>query len=119
MENSFLISIVNNTNEPQFINLFSGNLQAGVTITAGKYDYQELQLIARTRGFKGNNITSNFESSLALEFVQNGKTSRAVLNGRYEQDQIVMDGFDNYLQFTCPPQKQFYLRLLSFPDVSL
>ena len=67
----------------------------------------------------GNSLTSNFETSLELEFVQNGKITYAVLNGRHEQDQIVMDGFDNYIQFTCPQQKQFYIRLLSLPDVSL
>ena len=118
MENSFLISIVNNTNEPQLINLFSGSLKAGVIVTTGNFNYQALQLIARNKGFRGNSLTTNFDTSLELEFVHNGKSTHAVLNKRYEQAEILMDGLSNYILFTCPPQKKFYIRLLTLPYVS-
>jgi hypothetical protein len=111
MQNPFLISIENNTDEPQLINLFSGSLEKGVTITTGNYSYQALQLLARTKGFMGNSLTTNFETSLELEFFHNGKITHAHLNGRYEQAQILIDGSNNYLQFTCPPKKKFNLRL--------
>ena len=119
MENSFLISIENNTNEPQLINLFSDSLAAGVIVTTSDYNYQKLQQIARTKGFKGNSLTANFEENLELEFVHNGKITHAVLNGRYEQDLILMDGLNNYIQFKCPPQKKFYLRMLTLSDVKV
>jgi hypothetical protein len=118
MESSFFVSIENNTNEPQLINLFSGSLEAGVIVTTGNYNYQALQLIARNKGFRGNSLTTNFDTSLKLEFVHDGKTTHAVLNGRYEQAEILMDGLSNYIQFTCPPEKKFYIRLLTLPDVS-
>lgn len=118
MESSFLVSIENNTNQPQLINLFSGSLEAGVIVTTGNYDYHALQLISRNKGFRGNSLTTNFDTSLELEFVQNGKTTHAVLNGRYEQTAIELDGLNNYIQFTCPPQKKFYIRLLTLFDVS-
>jgi len=117
MENSFFISIENNTNEPQLINLFSGSLKEGVTITTRDYSYQALQLIAKTKGFRGNSITTNFETNLQLELFHNGKITHANLNGRYEHEQIVIDGFNNYLQFTCPPQKKLNLRLSSIPKL--
>lgn len=117
MDNSFIISIDNANTEPQVINLFSGSLVPGVTLTTGDYDYQALQLMARTKAFKGNCITTNYEESLELEIVQEGKTWDTALNGRYEQEPIVLDGFNNYIQLTCPPQKKFYIRLLTLPDV--
>jgi hypothetical protein len=83
MENPFFISIENNSDETQLINLFSGSLEEGVTIINGDYSYQALQLIAKTKGFRGNSVTTNFETSLELEFFINGKITHANLNGRY------------------------------------
>ena len=112
MKNSFLISIENHTDEPKLINLFSGTLESGVTVTSENYFYQSLQLIARTKGFKGNSLTTNLETTIELDFFHNGKIIHANLNGRYEQEQILIDGFNNYLKFTCPPQKMFNISLL-------
>lgn len=53
MENPFFISLENNTDETKLINLFSGSLEEGVTIINGDYSYQALQLIAKTKGLRG------------------------------------------------------------------
>ena len=58
MESSFFVSIGNNTNEPQLINLFSGSLEAGVIVTTGNYNYHALKLVARNKGFRGNTENS-------------------------------------------------------------
>lgn len=113
MERGFIVDITNSTNEAQEVKLFAGFLPKGVLVnTIDKaYNFDALQMIARQNGFVGNSITTGFEEGLQIEIVNNDKTQKVMLHGRYELSEISINGTDEFVLVTCPPNSNFYIRL--------
>ena len=117
MERGFIVEITNSTSQAQEVKLFAGSLPQGVLVnTIDKaYNFDALQMMARQNGFIGNSITTGFEGGLQIEIVSNDKTQKVMLNGRYEALEISINGTDEFILVTCPPNSNFYIRLGTLP----
>ncbi len=113
MQQGFIVEIVNSTSEAQEVKLFAGSLPQGVLVnTMDKaYNFDALQMSARQNGFIGDSITTGFEPGLQMEIVSKDKTQKITLNGRYETPEIRINGTDEFVLVTCPPNANFYIRL--------
>jgi hypothetical protein len=113
MERGFIVDITNSTSEAQEVKLFAGSLPEGVLVnTMDKaYSFDALQMIARQNGFIGDSITTGFEGELQIEIVSNVTVKKVILNGRYESPEIKVNGTDEFVLVTCPPNSNFYIRL--------
>jgi hypothetical protein len=117
MERGFIVDITNSSSEAQGVKLFAGSLPKGVLVnTMDKaYNFDALQTMARQNGFVGNSITTGFEGGLQIEIVSNDKIEKVMLNGRYEAPEIRINGTDEFVLVTCPPNSNFYIRLCMLP----
>ncbi len=113
MERGFIVEVFNDTSEAQEVKLFAGSLPQGVLVnTMDKaYNFDALQMIAQQNGFIGNSITTGFEGELQIEIVCNDKIEKVILNGRYEAPEIKVNGTDEFILVTCPPNSNFCIRL--------
>jgi hypothetical protein len=117
MEHGFIVDITNSTSEVQEVKLFAGSLPKGVLVSSMDkiYNFDALQLMAQKNGFVGNSITTGFEEGLQIEIVSKGNTQKVILNGRYESSEIRINGADEFVLVTCPPNSNFYIRLGMLP----
>ncbi len=117
MERGFIVKITNSTNEAQEVKLFAGSLPQGVLVNSmdKAYNFDALQMMARQNGFIGDSITTGFEEGLQIEIVSNDKVEKVILNGRYESPEIIVNGTDEFVLVTCPPNSNFYIRLSMLP----
>jgi hypothetical protein len=113
MERGFIVDITNSTSQAQEVKLFAGFLPKGVLVTAidKTYNFDALQMIARQNGFIGDSITTGFDGGLQIEIVNNVTVKKVMLNGRYESPAIRINGTDEFVLVTCPPNSNFYIRL--------
>ena len=117
MEHGFIVDITNSTNEAQEVKLFAGSLAEGVLVNTmdNAYNFDVLQLMAQKNAFIGNSITTGFEDGLQMEIVSKDKTQKIILNGRFESPEIRINGSDEFVLVTCPPNSNFYIRLGMLP----
>lgn len=117
MGNGFIVEISNETNTIQEVKLFSGNLPNGIIVETmnHKYDCIQLQIAAQVNPFIGNTLTTNSDEAIQIELNQNKVSEKILLKEKYEGSDIVIDGDDNYIKITCPPNAKFYIRLNSLP----
>jgi len=115
MENGFIVKIMNTTASLQELKLFSGELPEGMLIETldNTYDFDSLQMAAQVKPFHGNSLTTNTDEALKICIVNMGKEEIIILNGRYEGPGIIADGNNNFIKVHCPPNVNFYIRLLS------
>ncbi len=113
MERGFIVEVFNDTSEAQEVKLFAGSLPQGVLVnTIDKAcNFDALQTMAQQSAFVGNSITTGFEGELQIEIVCNDKIEKVILNGRYEAPEIKVNGTDQFVLVTCPPNSNFYIRL--------
>jgi hypothetical protein len=115
MKIGFLIKITNSTSETQTVNLFTVLPPNGVEVRSldWVFDFESLQKIATAKGFIGNSITSDFNGPLNVTIVK-GQTSEEIeFTGRYEKEEIEVDGQKNSLFVICPPNSSFTFRLFT------
>ncbi len=117
MERGFIVEVFNSTSQAQEVKLFAGSLPQGVLVTTidNAYSFDALQMMARQNGFVGNSITTGFEGGLQIEIVNNDNVEKVILNGRYESPEIKVNGTDEFVMVTCPPNSNFYIRLGMLP----
>jgi len=117
MERGFIVDITNVTSQVQEVKLFADSIPEGVLLnTMDKaHNFDALQKIAQKNTFVGNSITTGFEEGLHIEIVSKDKIEKVILNGRYESPQIRINGTDEFVLVTCPPNSSFYLRLNTLP----
>ena len=117
MERGFIVEITNSSSQAQEVKLFARYLPKGVLVnTMDKiYNFEALQTMARQNGFIGDSITTGFEEGLQIEIVNNDKTQKVMLHGRYESSEISINGTDQFVLVTCPPNSNFYIRLSMLP----
>jgi hypothetical protein len=117
MERGFIVDITNSSSQAQEVKLFAGSLPQGVFVNSmdNAYNFDTLQMIARQNGFVGNSITTGFDGGLQIEIVSNDKIEKVMLNGRYESSEIRVNGTDEFVLVTCPPNSNFYIRLSMLP----
>ena len=113
MERGFIVEITNSTNQAQEVKLFAASLPEGVLVnTMDKaYNFDALQQMAQKNAFVGNSITTGFEDGLQMEIVCNDTVKKVMLHGRYEALDIRINGTDQFVLVTCPPNSNFYIRL--------
>lgn len=113
MERGFIVDITNGTSQAQEVKLFAGSLPQGVLVNSmdKAYNFDALQMIARQNGFIGDSITTGFEGELQIEIVSNFAVKKVILKGRYESSEIRINGVDEFVLVTCPPNSNFYIRL--------
>ncbi len=120
MGNGFIVEISNSTNAVQEVNLFSGTLPDGVVVESMNYQYDFIQLkkAAQVNPFIGNTLTTQSHEAIQIEINQNKISEKILLKERYEGSNIIIEGQDNYIKITCPPNAKFYIRLNSItPEV--
>jgi hypothetical protein len=117
MERGFIVEITNSTSQAQEVKLFAGYLPKGVFVnTIDKaYNFDALQTMAQQSAFIGNSITTGFVGGLQIEIVSNVTVEKIILNGRYEAPEIKVNGTDQFVLVTCPPNSNFYIRLCMLP----
>jgi hypothetical protein len=117
MERGFIVDITNSTSEAQEVKLFAGFLPKGILVnTIDKaYNFDALQMMAQNNAFVGNSITTGFGEGLQIEIVSNFAVKKVILNGRYESPEIKVNGTDQFVLVTCPPNSNFYIRLSMLP----
>ena len=113
MEHGFIVDITNSSSQVQEVKLFTGSLPEGLLVnTMDKaYNFDALQIMAQQSAFVGNSITTCFEAGLQIEIVSKDKTQKIILHGRYESPEIRVNGTDEFVLVTCPPNSNFYIRL--------
>jgi hypothetical protein len=113
MQQGFIVEIVNSTSQAQEVKLFAGSLPNGVLVTTmdKAYNFDMLQMIARQNGFIGDSITTGFEDGLQMEILNSVAVKKVILHGRYESPEIRINGTDEFVLVTCPPNANFYIRL--------
>ena len=113
MERGFIVDITNSTSEAHEVKLFAGSLPEGVLVnTMDKaYNFDALIMMAQKSAFVGNSITTGFEAGLQIEIVNNFAVKKVMLHGRYESPEIRINGTDEFVLVTCPPNSNFYIRL--------
>jgi len=113
MGRGFIVDITNSSSQAQEVKLFAGSLPQGVLVTTmdDAYNFDALQQLAQKNAFIGNSITTGFEPGLQIEIVSKDKTQKITLNGRYESAEITINGADEFVLVTCPPNANFYIRL--------
>jgi hypothetical protein len=113
MQHGFIVEIVNSTSEAQEVKLFAGSLPEGVSVTTmdKAYNSDALQQMAQKNAFVGNSITTGFEPGLQIEIVNSVAVKKVILHGRYESPEIRINGTDEFVLVTCPPNANFYIRL--------
>jgi hypothetical protein len=118
MGNGFIVNIINENDVFQEIKLFSSELPKGVIVqTLDKsYDFDSLKISVSNKSFKGNSLTTNIDATLKICVVNMGTELDILLNGRYEGSEIVIDENNNFIKVYCPPNSNFYLRLLSITE---
>ncbi len=118
MGNGFIVNIKNENDVLQEIKLFSSELPKGLVVqTLDKaYDFDSLKIYVKEKSFNGNSLTTNFDETLKICIVNMGKELDILLNGRYEGPEILIDGNNNFIKVYCPPNSNFYIRLLAIPD---
>jgi hypothetical protein len=116
MQHGFIVEIVNSTSEAQEVKLFAGSLPEGVSVTTmdKAYNFDMLQMIARQNGFIGDSITTGFEDGLQMEILNSVAVKKVILHGRYESPEIRINGTDEFILVTSPPNANFYIRLGMF-----
>jgi hypothetical protein len=117
MERGFIVDITNSTSEVQEVELFAASLPKGVLVNTmdNAYNFEALQTMAQKNGFVGNSITTGFEGELQIEIVNNVTVKKVMLHGRYESPEISINGTDQFVLVTCPPNSNFYIRLGMLP----
>lgn len=117
MGNGFIVELSNSNNAVQEVNLFSGIMPDGVVVESmnHQYDFIQLQIAAQVNPFIGNTLTTNSDEAIQIYINQNKVSEKILLKERYEGSDIVIDGDDNYIKITCPPNAKFYIRLNSLP----
>jgi hypothetical protein len=118
MGNGFIVNIINETDIFKEIKLFSSELPKGIVVqTLDKgYNFESLKISVKEKSFKGNSITTNIEELLKICIVNMDKELEILLNGRYEGSEIIIDGNNNFIKVYCPPNSNFYIRLLSIAN---
>jgi hypothetical protein len=118
MGNGFIVNIKNENDIFQEIKLFSSELPEGIVVqTIDKlYDFDSLKMSVKEKSCKGNSITTNYDETLKICIVNMGKELDILLNGRYEGPEILIDGNNNFIKVYCPPNSNFYIRLLAIQD---
>jgi hypothetical protein len=113
MERGFIVDITNSSSQAQEVKLFAGFLPQGVFVNTmdNAYNFDTLQTMAQQNGFIGNSITTGFEGELQIENVSNATVKKVILKGRYEAPEISINGTDQFVVVTCPPNSNFYIRL--------
>jgi len=113
MERGFIVDITNSTSQAEEVKLFVGSLAQGVLVNSmdKAYNFDALQNMAQQNGFIGDSITTGFEGGLQIEIVNNDKIDKITLKGRYESSEIKVNGTDQFVLVTCPPNSNFYIRL--------
>lgn len=117
MEQGFIIEITNSSSQFQEVKLFAGPLPKGVFVNTmdNAYNFDALQMMAQKNTFIGNSITSGFAEGLQIEIANNNKIEKVILYGRYESPEIRINGTDEFVLVTCPPNSNFYIRLALLP----
>ncbi len=118
MGNGFIVTIENNTNTIQEIKLFSGILPEGVIVSTmdKAYNFDALKIMAQNKVFISNSITTGLDEGVQVEIVNNKQIEKVILNGRYERSEIRINGKDEFISITCPPNSKFYIRLNTLPS---
>jgi hypothetical protein len=113
MERGFIVDLTNSTSQAQEVKLFAGSLPQGVLVNSmdKAYNFDALQTMAQQSAFVGNSITTGFDGGLQIEIVSNDKVENVILKGRYEASEIRINGTDQFVLVTCPPNSNFYIRL--------
>jgi adenine-specific DNA methylase len=75
------------------------------------YNFDALETMAQQNGFIGNSITTGFDGGLKIEIVSKDKIEKVNLNCRHQALEIRINGTDEYILVTCPPNSNFYIRL--------
>jgi len=117
MERGFIVDITNSSSQAQEVKLFAGSLPKEVLVTTidKVYNFDALQLMAQKNAFIGNSITTGFEAGLQIEIASNVAVKKVILKGRYEAPEIKVNGADEFVLVTCPPNSNFYIRLSMLP----
>ncbi len=120
MENGFIVEVSNNNSTVQEVKLFSSILSYGILVNpiVNHFDFEGLKMAAQANPFIGNTLTTDSEYPLQIEIIQNIVSQNIILKERYEGSNIVIDGKDNYIKISCPPNTKFYIRLNTLPTES-
>jgi hypothetical protein len=118
MGNGFIVNIINENDFFQEIKLFSSELPTGIVVQTldQTYNFDSLKILFNKNSCKGNSLTTNFDETLRICIVNMGKELDILLNRRYEGPELVIDGNNNFIKVYCPPNSNFYIRLLSISD---
>jgi hypothetical protein len=120
VENGFIVEVSNNNSTVQEVKLFSSILSYGILVNpiVNHFDFEGLKMAAQANPFIGNTLTTDSEYPLQIEIIQNIVSQNIILKERYEGSNIVIDGKDNYIKISCPPNTKFYIRLNTLPTES-
>ena len=115
MINGFTIDIINDSTKEVIIPLFNDtSLPEAVSVKAfnAVYDYEALLTMAKTKGFAGSGIYTNYPGTLCVTYKMNNNEEQIHINKMLTDKPITINGTSNYLTVTVPANERIIFQLL-------
>jgi hypothetical protein len=115
MINGFIIEIINSDESDKEITLFTDQgLTESIEIRGvnSDYEYANLSLMAKTKGFVGCGISTNYENELQVRYINGLEEETISIDSILTNKRINLNGTSNYLILTAPASSTFVFQLL-------
>jgi hypothetical protein len=115
MINGFLVEITNHSTSAQAVALFrDGGLPEGVTLTTlnKKYDYKALLDMAVSERFMGSGFQTDEKGIREIVLCRGNERTHLPLKIILTDEEMVIDGGENYLRIIVPAEKVVLFQLL-------
>jgi hypothetical protein len=115
MINGFSIEIINDSTNEVIIPLFNdAGLTEAVRVKAfnADYDYEALFTMAKTKGFAGNGLHTDYKGILRVTYKMNNDEEQFHIKRMLTDKPITINGFSNYLTVTVPANECIIFQLL-------
>ena len=115
MINGFIIEIVNTGESEEAITLFRDRgipKSIQIRVVNADYDYASLLAMAKTKGFVGSGISTNFKGELQVMYNKGHQAEHLLVGSILADKQINLDGNTSYLSLTVPASGAFIFQLV-------
>lgn len=115
MINGFIIEIVNTGESEEAITLFTDKelpKSIQIRVVNADYDYASLLAMAKTKGFVGSGISTNFKGKLEIIYKNGSQVENLLVESTLTYEKISLNGSTSFLSLSVPASSTFLFQLL-------